>query len=88
MKTIKPYELLNKKQAEVVNEVDISETEQVYKVAEKVRKELRENYAHLFSKSLLSIKARDQVKQIIAGYIRENTDLHIQIGRASCRERV
>lgn len=78
MKTIKPYEILNKKQqVEIVKEVDISETEQVYKVAEKVRKELRDNYAHLFSKSLLSEKARDQVKQIIAGYIKENTDLHI-----------
>ncbi|WP_418790309.1 CpaF family protein [Phosphitispora sp. TUW77] len=73
----KPYEHRPVPQ-EPAHEQDVPSAETFFKAADQVRYYLRENYSHLFAKSLMSKESRQELMLIIADYIRENNDLHIQ----------
>lgn len=64
-------------QGQIIHEVDLSATEQVYKIAEQVRYYLRERHSHLFAKSLMSKESRNELLLVISDYVKENTEFHL-----------
>lgn len=72
----RPYEHREIKK-QIIQEVDLSATERVYKIAEQVRYYLRERHSHLFAKSLMSKESRNELLLVIADYVKENTEIHL-----------
>lgn len=73
-----PIEHFGRHDAEVIiKDIDISASERIASIANAVRGYLRDEYGHTFSRSILDQGAREEMKQVIADYLRERRNLHI-----------
>lgn len=77
MKSFSPYEYIGRAEKGVVQDIDITGMKKVYDICEEVRIELRTHHGSIFSSSIISPRSREQVKLIIADFIKERPELHI-----------
>lgn len=77
-RTFNPYEYIGRHDVEIIRNIDISATDRLHTVVEKVRAWLRDAHAQSFVKSIMEKQTREQLKTAIADYITIRRNLHIQ----------
>lgn len=73
-----PLEHVGRHDIKIIKNIDISSTDRLHEVVSKVRAYLRDNYGSSFAKSIINLSAREELKSIIADFLNQRRNLHIQ----------
>ncbi len=77
-KSFNPYEHIGRHDTEIIKDIDVSNTERLHNIVNKIRAYLRDEHAQSFAKSILEPGTREELKRLIADYINQRRNLHIE----------
>lgn len=77
VKTFNPLEYVALQQTKIVQEVNVSATDQLDNITKKVRAYLRDRHRESFARSVIDPKTREELKTVISDYIHQLPNLRI-----------
>jgi pilus assembly protein CpaF len=78
VRVFNPYEHSSPRSVEIIKSIDISLTENLHNIVNKVRTYLRDEHSQVFAKSVIDCSAREKVKMVITEYVTPRRELQIQ----------
>lgn len=77
MQFFNPQEHIGRHDAQVIKNIDISQSEKLKATVDNTRRYLRDEYSHEFAKSVIDQDVRKKLSKLIKDYIMRNKQLHI-----------